>query len=124
MLFSQLCHAFAEDDLIPSLRQATNVLLCMLLIWRQILLQLSHLAQMKSVYPEIFSLRYANIPKTTVEGQPNGIQLIIDMSLTDTAAEPMSTTKSSAVTNQGKQLKGNKTRQDATSAHAAIAVDC
>ena len=42
---------------------------------------------MKTVYPEIISLRYADIPKTTIEGQCSGIQLIIDMSLSDTAVE-------------------------------------
>ena len=61
-------------------------------------LQITHLAQMKSVYPEIFSLRYANIPKTTVEGQPSGNQLIIDMSLSDTAAEPVSAVRPAAHT--------------------------
>lgn len=43
---------------------------------------------MKSVYPEVISLRYANIAKTTIEGQCSGIQLIVDMSLSDNAAEP------------------------------------
>lgn len=51
--------------------------------------QVSHLAQMKSVYPEVISLRYANIAKTTIEGQCSGIQLIIDLSLSDHAAEPI-----------------------------------
>ncbi|KAL0021910.1 hypothetical protein WJX79_003012 [Trebouxia sp. C0005] len=49
----------------------------------------SHLAQMKFVYPEVISLRYANIAKTTIEGQCSGIQLIIDMSLSDSTAEPI-----------------------------------
>ena len=49
---------------------------------------------MKSVYPEVISLRYANIPKTTMQGQCSGTQLIIDMSLSDSAAEPASTLKS------------------------------
>ena len=44
---------------------------------------------MKSVYPEVISLRYANIAKTTTEGQCSGIQLIIDLSLSDNAAEPI-----------------------------------
>lgn len=48
---------------------------------------------MKSVYPEVISLRYANIPKTTIQGQCSGIQLMIHMSLSDSAAEPASTTK-------------------------------
>ena len=45
---------------------------------------------MKSVYPEVISLRYANIPKTTIEGQCSGVQLIVDMSLSDHAAETVS----------------------------------
>ena len=48
---------------------------------------------MKSVYPEVISLRYANIPKTSIQGQCSGIQLMIHMSLSDSAAEPVSTTK-------------------------------
>lgn len=56
--------------------------------------QVSHLAQMKSVYPEVISLRYADIPKTSMHGQCSGTQLIIDMSLSDSAAEPASTLKS------------------------------
>ena len=55
--------------------------------------QVSHLAQMKSVYPEVISLRYANIPKTSVQGQRIGTQLIIDMFLSDSAAEPASSIK-------------------------------
>ena len=43
---------------------------------------------MKCMYPEVISLRYANIAKTTIEGQCSGIQLIIDMSLSDNTAEP------------------------------------
>ena len=49
---------------------------------------------MKSVYPEVFSLRYANIPKSSMQDQCSGPQLIIDMSLSDSAAEPASTLKS------------------------------
>ncbi|DBA74293.1 TPA: hypothetical protein ACH3X1_011073 [Trebouxia sp. C0004] len=67
----------------------------------------SHLAQMKSVYPEVISLRYANIAKTTTEGQCSGIQLIIDMSLSDNAAEPtQSATKAAAgsTSNSGSDL--------------------
>ena len=48
---------------------------------------------MKSIYPEVISLRYANIPKTNMQGQCSGTQLIIDMSLCDSAAEPASTLK-------------------------------
>ena len=51
---------------------------------------------MKSVYPEVISLRYANLPKTTMQGHCSGTQLIIDMSLSDSAAEPASTLKSAA----------------------------
>ena len=48
---------------------------------------------MKSVYPEVIRLRYANIPKATMQGHCSGTHLIIDMSLCDSAAEPASTLK-------------------------------
>ncbi len=53
---------------------------------------------MKSVYPEVISLRYANIPKTTIEGQCSGIQLLIDMSLSDSPADIASSSKPAAAT--------------------------
>lgn len=84
------------------------------------LLQITHLAQMKSVYPEIFSLRYANIPKTNVEGQASGIQLIIDMSLSDTAAEPMSAVKPAALAQSVTQLNSHSTRLEEASTTTAV----
>ncbi len=65
-------------------------------------LQVSHLAQLKSVYPEVISLRYANIPKTTIEGQCSGIQLIIDLSLSDNAAEPVQSAAKAAADSPSK----------------------
>lgn len=62
---------------------------------------------MQSVYPEVISLRYANIPKTTIEGQCSGIQLIIEMSLLDNAANTTSAIKPSASAQSA--LKGNST---------------
>lgn len=56
--------------------------------------QASHLAQMMSVYPEVFNLRYANVPKSSMQDQCSGPQLIIDMSLSDSAAETASVPKS------------------------------
>ena len=51
---------------------------------------------MKSVYPEVIRLRYANIPKATMQGHCSGTHLIIDMSLCDSAAEPASTLKAAS----------------------------
>ena len=78
------------------------------------LLQVSHLAQMKSLYPEVISLRYANIPKTTIQGQCSGIQLIIDMSLSDSAAEPASVSKAAAAPPQS----AAKPAVDGSTSHA------
>lgn len=82
-------------------------------------LQLNHLAQMKSLYPEVFSLRYANIPKTNVEFQCTGTQLIIDMSLSDPAAEPVSTAKLSQASSHASQPSAAKVRQPSAEACAA-----
>ena len=52
-------------------------------------LQVEHLAQMKTVYPEVVSLSYVNIPKTGNQGTGahcSGIQLLIELQLTDSAA--------------------------------------
>lgn len=68
--------------------------------------QVSHLAQMKSVYPEVISLRYADVPKTSMQGQScSGTQLIIDMSLADSAAEPASTLKAAPAAPSQSALK-------------------
>lgn len=67
--------------------------------------QVSHLAQMKSVYPEVISLRYADIPKTSMQGQCSGTQLIIDMSMSDSAAEPASTLKAAPAAPSQSALK-------------------
>lgn len=68
---------------------------------------------MKSVYPEVISLRYANIPKTAIEGQCSGVQLIVDMSLSDNAAETASVSK---------QTQSTVNRISSTSSAASEAV--
>lgn len=60
---------------------------------------------MKSVYPEVISLRYADIPKTSMQGQCSGTQLIIDMSMSDSAAEPASTLKAAPAAPSQSALK-------------------
>ncbi len=84
-----------------------------------LLRQVSHLAQMKSVYPEVISLRYANIAKTTIEGQCSGIQLIIDLSLSDNAAEPVQSAAKAAADsprNSGSDLLAHQAAPSSTQA--------
>lgn len=77
---------------------------------------MSHLAQMKSVYPEVISLRYASIPKTSMQDHCSGPQLIIDMSLSDSAAEPASTLKAAPSQSAEKHpTAGNSTLQQKVS---------
>lgn len=50
--------------------------------------QVQRVAQMKAVYPEVLSLSYVNIPKAAIASHNHcsGIQLLIQLALTDSAA--------------------------------------
>lgn len=53
-----------------------------------VLLQVQHLAQMQTVYPEVMTLSYVNIPKSAVQTQTHcsGTQLLIELAASDSAA--------------------------------------